>query len=111
MSSALANVPISRRRRAARSAALLAAVMVAVVIVAWARPAPGIIRIFAVLALAGAVMLGLMAWGLLRSVRVDEAEVAVDADVAQSAGTCCGGGCGCEHDATELRVTDASVTE
>jgi uncharacterized membrane protein len=110
MSSSLAGVPISRRRRAASSAAVLGAVLLAVFVVAWARPAPGLIRIFAVLALVGAVMLGLMAWGLLRSVRLDEAEVTLNTAIAESVGAQCAG-CECEHDVCELRVTDAGAPE
>jgi hypothetical protein len=105
MSSALSTVPIDRRRRAARSALLLAAVMAVVFVVAWVRPAPGVVRLFASVALVGALMLGLMSWGLVRSIRLDTADRTVAAAIDDTAATMCD--CGREHDPDELPVNDA----
>jgi hypothetical protein len=101
-------VPAERRRRAARSAGLLAFVMLAVFVVVWLRPAPVVIRLFATVALLGAVFLGLVAWGLLRSLRLDAREAQLDAavmDTLADAGAAID--CGHEHDPTEMHVTDA----
>jgi hypothetical protein len=107
MSSALSSVPYARRKRAAQSAALLAVIMVAVFAVSWARPAPGFVRLVTSVALLGAIVLGLMSWGLLRSMRLDQAEARLDAAVAREVAHAGAGlDCGHEHDADELHVTD-----
>jgi hypothetical protein len=105
-SPSLSSVPADRRQRAARSAALLAVVMVAVFAVAWLRPAPGVVRLFATVALLGAVLLGLISWGLRTSVRQDADAARLDATLAEAAA---GAGCSCghDHDPDELHVTDA----
>jgi hypothetical protein len=84
VSSPLSAVPFDRRRRAARSAELLAVVLVAVFVVAWVRPAPGVVRVFTSLGLAGAVLLALMSWGVRRTIKVDAEARAIDAAIAQS---------------------------
>ena len=82
--------------------------MLAVFVVVWLRPAPAVIRLFGTLALAGAILLGLMAWGLLRSLRLDAREAQLDAAVMDAlAGAGGDVGCGHDHDPTEMHVTDA----
>ena len=104
-------VPAERRRRAARSAGLLAFIMLAVFVVVWLRPAPVVIRLFGTMALIGAIFLGLIAWGLLRSLRLDAREAQLDAAVMDAlAGAGGGVGCGHDHDPTEMHVTDAEPT-
>jgi hypothetical protein len=90
---------------------LLAFVMLAVFVVVWLRPAPVVIRLFGTLALVGAIFLGLITWGLLRSLRLDAREAQLDAavmDALTGAGDAVG--CGHDHDPTEMRVTDAEPT-
>ena len=83
--------------------------MLAVFAVAWLRPAPVVVRLFATVALFGAVFLGLIVWGLLRSVRLDAAEARLDAAVIGTlADSGAGGDCGHDHDPTEMHVTDAA---
>jgi hypothetical protein len=109
VTSPLSAVPVERRRRAARSATVLAFVMLAVFAVAWLRPAPAVVRLFATVALFGAVFLGLIAWGLLRSVRLDAAEARLDAAVIGTlADSGAAGDCGHDHDPTKMHVTDAA---
>ncbi len=79
--------------------------MAAVFVVAWVRPAPGVVRLFASVALVGALMLGLMGWGLVRSIQLDTADQAVGAAIDETGATMCD--CGWEHDPDELQVTDA----
>jgi hypothetical protein len=87
---------------------LLAFVMLAVFVVVWLRPAPVVIRLFATVALLGAVFLGLVAWGLLRSLRLDAREAQLDAAVRDALADAGGAiDCGHEHDPTEMHVTDA----
>ena len=90
---------------------MLAFVMLAVFVVVWLRPAPVVIRLFGALALVGAIFLGLIAWGLLRSLRLDAREAQLDAAVLDAL-TASGGGVGCghDHDPTEMHVTDAEPT-
>jgi hypothetical protein len=106
--SQLSYVPVERRRRAAATVGLIATLLVAIGIVSWAGSAPSTIRVFSTIALVAAVLLGLVAWGLLTSVRADLAESRVDAAIA-SAVASSGAGCGCghEHDPDEMHVTDA----
>jgi len=107
----LSAVPAHRRRRAARSAGLLAFVMLAVCIVVWLRPAPVVIRLFGTLALVGAIFLGLITWGLLRSLRLDAREAQLDAAVMDALADAGGAvGCGHDHDPAEVHVTDAGAT-
>jgi thiol:disulfide interchange protein len=86
---------------------LLAFVMLAVCVVVWLRPAPVVIRLFGTLALVGAIFVGLITWGLLRSLRLDAREVQVDAAVMDALAAGAPIDCGHEHDPTEMHVTDA----
>jgi hypothetical protein len=107
VTSPLSAVPASRRRRAARSAGLLAFVLLAVFLVVWLRPAPVVFRLFATLALLGAIFLGLITWALLRSLRLDTREARLDAAVMDALADAGGPDCGHDHDPTEMHVTDA----
>jgi hypothetical protein len=111
VSSELSRVPVARRRHAATLLGLLAAFLVAVGVLPWlAATTPGV-RAFATITLAVAVLVALIAWGLLHSTTLDArrtAEADLDStlvDLASEAGAGCD--CGHEHDPGELHVTDA----
>ena len=85
--------------------------MLAVFVVVWLRPAPVVFRRFATLAVLGAIFLGLIAWGLLRSLRQDAREAQLDVAVMDAlADTGRAIDCGHDHDPTEMHVTDAEPT-
>jgi hypothetical protein len=109
MSSQLSGIPVSRRRRLAATIGLFVALFAAVgAVAATGRNTPAA-PVFSGIAFAVAVLLALIAWGLVRSVRLDESEVRLDAAIeaavrANGAQLC---DCGHEHDPGELHVTDA----
>ncbi|MDQ2748050.1 MAG: hypothetical protein M3Y44_00715 [Actinomycetota bacterium] len=113
MSSSLAGIAIERRRRFAATLGLFAALFSAVGVVGatGTSSTPGAVRVFSAIALVVAMLLGLMAWGVARSVRLDRAEqglnTAIDEALAargQADGDpACG--CGHDHDADEMHVT------
>jgi NhaP-type Na+/H+ or K+/H+ antiporter len=65
--------------------------------------------VYAVLGFVVGAVLGLLAWGLLRTISIDVASELLDRElehaVAASGANMCG--CGHEHDPDELHVTDA----
>ena len=107
----MAGIAIARRRRFAATLGLFAALFAAVGVVAATGDAPGAVRVFSAIALTVALLLGLVAWGVLRSVRLDLAEERLDTAIAQAiaagdaTGTDLACGCGHEHDADEMHVT------
>lgn len=105
----LSGIAVEKRRRLAATLGLFAMLFVAVGAVAATGASTGMIKAFVVIALLVAVFLALMAWGVLRSVRLDVAAQRLDAAIddtlrAHGAQVC---GCGHEHDADELSVVDA----
>lgn len=113
MNSALAGIPIERRRHFAATLGLLAVLCVAVGVVASTGRTPGIVRVFSAVALLVAAFLGLTAWGVAHSVKIDLAEHRLDAAIegavaSSGAGTDLSCGCGHDHDIDEMHVTDAS---
>ncbi len=108
MSSSLSAVPAAHRRRAALTLGSFAVLFVAVAAVA-ATGSSVAAPVFAIIAGVVAVLLALMAWGVLHSVRVDGANASVDHAIEQAI-TSYGGqlcDCGHEHDPDELHITDA----
>ena len=109
MTSPLSGVPVAQRRRMAATLGVFAVLLLAVGIVSVAGPDVPAAPVFAVIAFVAAVLLALVAWGMLRSVRIDEADAQLDAAivsaVAASGRQMCD--CGHEHDPGELHVTDA----
>ncbi len=88
----------------------MAALLTGIGILPWTAPAPVIVRVLAVLALLGAVLVASAAWGLARSAALDVgrradalAEAELDAVLFEAAG---GLGCACghDHDADGLHV-------
>jgi hypothetical protein len=108
VTSPLSGISLEKRRQFAATLGLFAMLFVAIGAVAATGASTGIIKAFVVIALVVAVTLGLMAWGVLRSVRLDVAEQRLDAAIAEAVrargGSLCD--CGHEHDPTELHITD-----
>jgi hypothetical protein len=99
VSSALSAIPPARRRQLAATLGLFGMLFVAVGVVAFSGTPTPVVRVFAAVALVAAALLGLIAWGLLHSVRIDARPV--------RAGHASGCACGHDHDVSEMHVTDA----
>jgi hypothetical protein len=102
---------VDKRKQLAATLGLFSVLFIAVGAVAATGPATAVIRVFVVLALAVAVLLALIAWGVARSVRVDRVDQSLDAAIEAAVAASPGGfgqlcDCGHEHDPTELHVTD-----
>ncbi len=112
--SRLARIPIERRQLVAATVGLFAVLFVAVGVVASTGTTPGVVRVFSAIALLAAVVLGAIAWGIAHSVRLDLREQrlnrAIETAVAEAAvargDSGSAYGCGHDHDADELHVTD-----
>jgi hypothetical protein len=100
--SQLAAIPAPTRRRAAAVVGTFAVLFLAVGVLSWIRDAGIALRIIGVIVLVAAAVLGLIAWGLLNSVRVDrlsdEFDAEIAAQIADHDATC---GCGQDHDMAE----------
>jgi multisubunit Na+/H+ antiporter MnhG subunit len=109
VSSSLSSVPVERRRHAAAVAGLLATLLAAMGVLPWVGDAPGAVRVFSIVALVAAVVVALVAWGLLASAATDRAETRLDAAIASAVAEA-GGACDCghEHDPDEMHITDAA---
>jgi hypothetical protein len=111
VSSQLSRVPVPRRRRLAATLVLFAALFLAVGAVAAAGSGTAGAPVFAAIALTVAALLGLIAWGVHRSVRLDQDEARLDAVVddvlAAHGGRAALCGCGVDHDPSELHIVDA----
>lgn len=112
MSSPLSGLPVDKRKQLAATLGLFASLFIAVGAVAATGPGTAAIRAFVVIALVVGILLALMGWGVVHSVRVDSADRTLDAAIEQAVaaapqrfGQLCN--CGHEHDPTELHITDA----
>lgn len=116
VSSALSTIPPTQRRRAAATLGLFTVLFLAVGAVALTGGPDVVVHVFAIIALVTAVLLGLMAWGLAHSVRLDgareralaadaELNAAIEQALAEHGGASCG--CGHDHDPSEMHITDA----
>jgi hypothetical protein len=115
VTSSLSTIPIDRRRQLAATIGLFAVLFVAVGAVAATGRATAIVRVFSAVAILAAVLLGLIAWGVLHSVTADLADADLDAAITdaitspngglagESTGLSCG--CGHDHDAAERHVS------
>src|SRR4051812_19569796 len=115
MSSPLAGIPTERRRRAAATVGLFAMLFLTIGTVAATGRSSEAAPVFAAVAIVIAVLLGLIAWGIVRSVRADLAEQRLDAAIEATlagrpefASLC---SCGHDHDPSVLHVTDADEPE
>ena len=111
MPSPLSEIPEDKRTQLAATLGLFASLFVAVGAVAATGPGTPVVQAFVVIALVVAVLLGLIAWGVLHSVRADRSERRLDAVIEEAVAASPGGfgqlcDCGHEHDPTELHVTD-----
>src|ERR1700729_1575505 len=96
VSSELSRIPIARRRRAAALLGVLAVFLVAVGVLPWTAEASTGVRAVAGVVIVAAVLVALVAWGLLHSTVLDErrqAEAEFDATLIEAAGPA--GACGC----------------
>lgn len=113
MNSSLSSVPVTARRRLAATLALFAVLFAAVGAVALTGRGTAAAPVFSAIALAVAVLLGLIAWGVQRSVRLDLArrqlDDAIEETIAAAGGHAAMCGCGVEHDPDELHVTDGDA--
>jgi hypothetical protein len=112
VASPLSQIEIEKRRQVAATLGLFAMLFIAIGAVAATGPATAVIRGFVVVALVVAVLLGLMAWGVLRSIKLDRDEARLDAAIEQavrkSGRNMCD--CGHEHDPDELHFVDGEGT-
>jgi hypothetical protein len=104
VSSPLSGIALEKRRQFAATLGLFAMLFIAVGAVAATGATTATIKTFVAVALIIAVLLGLMAFGVLRSIRLDLAEQRLDAAIvdtvkARGASMC---DCGHEHDPTEM---------
>jgi hypothetical protein len=116
VSSPLSTLPVDKRKQLAATLGLFAVLFVAVGAVAATGPGTAIIRTFIVVALVVALLLAVMAWGVVHSVRLDTAENTLDAAIEQAVAASPNGfgqlcDCGHQHDPTELHITDADVPD
>jgi hypothetical protein len=110
MTSPLSGIPIEKRRHAAATVGLFAALFVAIGAVALTGRTSAAAPVFSVIALVLAALLGLIAWGITRGIRMDLAEMRLDAAIEATLAerpeyaTLCS--CGHDHDPNELHITD-----
>jgi hypothetical protein len=115
MTSPLSGIPVEKRRHAAATVGLFSVLFVAIGAVAATGRTSAAAPVFSVVALLLAVLLGLIAWGITRSVRIDVADARLDAAIEATLAdrpeyqTLCS--CGHDHDPTELHVVDEDVHE
>jgi hypothetical protein len=109
MTSPLSGIPVAARRRVAATLGLFVALFAAVGAVSATGRDSAAAPVFAGIAIGVAVLLALIAWGIVHSIRLDESEsrldAAVEATVRSSGAQLCD--CGHDHDPGELHVTDA----
>jgi hypothetical protein len=108
VTSQLSGIPVDKRRQVAATLGLFAVLFLAVGAVAATGATTAVVKAFVVIALVVAVLLGLVAWGVMHSVRLELADrrldAAIEAAVRANGRTICG--CGHEHDPDELHFTD-----
>lgn len=116
VSTSLSSLSVARRRHIAATLGLFAMLFLAVGAVAATGQSTTVVDVFVVIALIIALMLALLAWGVLHSITLDRAAVRsvdegrrIDAAIEQALAEQGGGltcGCGHDHDPDELHVTD-----
>jgi hypothetical protein len=108
VSSPLSQIEIDKRRQVAATLGLFAMLFIATGAVAATGATTALIKGFVIVSLLIAVLLGLMAWGVLHSIKLDlterELDAAIEDAVRTSGRSMCG--CGHEHDPDELHFVD-----
>ena len=108
MTSPLSGIAVEKRRQLAATLGLLAMVFVAVGAVGATGATNALMKVFIAVSLLVAVLLAMLAWGVLRSVRLDLADQRLDAAIEEamkvSGRSMCD--CGHEHDPDELHFVD-----
>ncbi|MDT4919061.1 MAG: hypothetical protein QOH89_3761 [Pseudonocardiales bacterium] len=106
MSSPLSEIDVEKRRQVAATLGLFAMLFIAIGAVAATGAATAVIKGFVAVALLVAVVLGLLAWGVLRSIKLDLADQRLDATIESavraSGRSMCD--CGHEHDPDEMHI-------
>jgi hypothetical protein len=110
VTSPLSAIAVEKRRQLAATLGLFAMLFIAVGAVAATGASTLVVKACVVVALIVAVVLGLMAWGVLHSVKLDLGAQRLDAAleaavIARGASLC---DCGHEHDPDELHFTDGA---
>jgi hypothetical protein len=105
VSAPLSRIPIAKRRQLAATLGLFSVLFVAVAAVTATEPTTPALTAFLVIALLVAVVLALMGWGIVNSVRRDLADQRLDEAIEQAIGTRSLCSCGHDHDPTELHIT------
>jgi hypothetical protein len=112
VTSPLSEIEIDKRRQVAATLGLFAMLFIAIGAVAATGAATAVVKGFVVVALVLAVLLGLMAWGVLHSIKLDlddrALDAALEAAVQASGRSMCD--CGHEHDPDELHFVDGEGT-
>ena len=113
VTSPLSGIDVEKRRQLAATLGLFAMLFIAVGAVAATGADTGLIKAFVVIALLTAIVLALIAWGVLRSVKIDQVDrrldAAIEAAVKARGGQMCD--CGHEHDPDEMHIVDAPAQE
>lgn len=108
VTSPLSGIDVAKRRQVAATLGLFATLFLAVGAVAATGASTSLIKAFVVVALVVAVVLALMAWGIVHSVKIDvdarRLDAAIEEAVAASGLRTCD--CGHEHDPDELHFVD-----
>src|SRR4051812_27275246 len=86
VTSPLSGIAVEKRRRLAATLGLFAMLFIAVGAVAATGATDGLVKAFVAVALVVAVLLALMAWGVLRSVRLEDADRRVEAAIEAAVG-------------------------
>ena len=113
-SSSLSRLPFAARRKMAATLGLFCALFLAIGGVSATGQGEASAPVFATLAFVLAAGLGLVGWGIYRSVQIDRAELALDTAIQEALASAGRRGqlcdCGHDHDPNELHVTDAQCS-
>ncbi len=106
MTSPLSAIKVEKRRQLAATLGLFAMLFIAVGAVAATGATTATVKAFVLIALVVAVLLGLTAWGVAHSVKLDVADrlldTTIEAAVNASGRSMCD--CGVEHDPNEMHI-------
>lgn len=117
VSTPLSSLSVPRRRHVAATLGLFSVLFIAVGAVAATGTRTTVVTVFVVIAFVIALLLALMAWGVLHSISLDlrtvqaagagrRIDAAIEQALAEQGGSAIGCGCGHDHDPDELHVTD-----